>query len=186
MKIATQIKSALIGVALLAFVPGFADASPLTFTLTGDNPGATSATFTLDSHPIPSGQFDVTDSPFFNGVSVSGLGTFVVTFYSAAVFNPAGLTIGSIAGNGGTNLLDLGGPQIYGGTDASPTFSPTLGSPIRLGESLDAHGNVILDYTLTISAAPAVPEPSTWAMLLLGVVGLSLARYTQSRRVQSF
>jgi hypothetical protein len=33
----------------------------------------------------------------------------------------------------------------------------------------------------SISVSPAVPEPSTWAMMLLGFLGLGLA-FKQSRR----
>ena len=38
----------------------------------------------------------------------------------------------------------------------------------------------------TITAfAPAVPEPSTWAMMLLGFVGLGFADYQKSRKATS-
>ena len=35
-----------------------------------------------------------------------------------------------------------------------------------------------------VAATPTVPEPSTWAMLLLGFAGLSLAGYRQTRKVR--
>jgi hypothetical protein len=44
---------------------------------------------------------------------------------------------------------------------------------------------VMLSNTQFLSGAPAVPEPSTWAMMLLGLVGLGFA-FRQSRRKVSF
>jgi hypothetical protein len=35
-----------------------------------------------------------------------------------------------------------------------------------------------------VAATPTVPEPSTWAMLLLGFAGLGLAGYRQTRKVR--
>jgi hypothetical protein len=52
---------------------------------------------------------------------------------------------------------------------ASPTGGAFLDSSIDPGLA-DPHANV-----------PAAPEPSTWAMLLIGFAGLSFARYRKSR-----
>jgi hypothetical protein len=55
-------------------------------------------------------------------------------------------------------------PQLYTGTESAPIFSV---------------GVYTLDLgTLTVTAAPpAVPEASTWAMMVLGFAGLGFARY---------
>jgi len=57
------------------------------------------------------------------------------------------------------------GPQIYTGTLSAPIFSV---------------GKFVLDSgTLTVTA---VPEPSTWAMMLAGFAGLGFAGYRATRR----
>lgn len=67
------------------------------------------------------------------------------------------------------DLLVADGPQLYTGSELTPTF--TTGT-FALTESGGGSGS----YTLTISAA--VPEPTTYALLLggLGVVGLVARR----------
>jgi PEP-CTERM motif len=39
----------------------------------------------------------------------------------------------------------------------------------------------VANVTVTVSSSPAVPEPSTWAMMLLGFAGLGYAGFRQSR-----
>jgi hypothetical protein len=62
-------------------------------------------------------------------------------------------------------LINVLGPQLFSGTTINPVFS--VGS-----FSLDAG----------VIAFSAAPEPSTWAMMLLGFAGLGLAGYRASRR----
>ena len=65
------------------------------------------------------------------------------------------------------DLLDHG-PRIYTGTETNPIFSP---------------GVFVLDSgTLTVTA---VPEPSTWAMMLLGFAGLGFLGYRTSHKAAS-
>ena len=56
---------------------------------------------------------------------------------------------------------------MYTGMESKPTFK-TGSFDISDGE---------FSYTLTISA---VPEPSTWGLMLLGFAGLGLAGYRRS------
>ena len=44
---------------------------------------------------------------------------------------------------------------------------------------------VVSDFTTAESLASAVPEPSTWAMMLLGFAGVGLMAYRRSRKDQS-
>jgi hypothetical protein len=61
------------------------------------------------------------------------------------------------------------GDILYSGLESAPTFN-TGKFDISDGE---------FDYTLTIGA---VPEPSTWALMLLGFAGLGFAGYRRSAK----
>lgn len=123
-----------------------------------------SATFELPPSPVPdsnvAGQYFIVDSvPAKIGDNEqTNLGP--MTFYAAP---HGGLTAGG--------LYDLRGDQLYTGGESDPTFTPgvyTLANSVS--ESIDF-------VTLT-----AVPESSTWAMLLMGFAGLGLGRYRRARR----
>ena len=62
---------------------------------------------------------------------------------------------------------------ITGGLTFAPTeiFVNVAGDIPKLGDQL------ILDVTTTSVTPPAVPEPSTWALMLLGFAGLGFAGY---------
>jgi hypothetical protein len=68
-------------------------------------------------------------------------------------------------------LINVLGPQLFSGTTINPVFS--VGS-FSLHNDNESDAGVI-----TFSA---VPEPSTWAMMLLGFAGLGLAGYRALRR----
>jgi hypothetical protein len=55
-------------------------------------------------------------------------------------------------------------PLLFAGPDTTPVFSPSL---YRYAASVNN-----LAATLTVKAVGGVPEPSTWAMMALGFVGL--------------
>jgi hypothetical protein len=90
-------------------------------------------------------------------------------------------TSGTIATVTGTQLLD----QFYGNTSSSGT-----GGNSQYVEFTDVTGQDITGITLTttqaafevdnLSVANGVPEPATWAMMLIGfgLVGLQLRRRT--------
>ncbi len=67
--------------------------------------------------------------------------------------------------------IDAFGPQLFSGTTEDPVFSPGSFSLITPGG--DPAG------VITFSA---VPEPSTWAMMLLGLGGLGLVGHRSRRR----
>jgi hypothetical protein len=66
------------------------------------------------------------------------------------------------------DLYHAHGPSLFSGPASSPTF--VIGSYTEFNYT--GHTD-----TVTISAIPAVPEPSTWAMMLLGFAGLGFATY---------
>lgn len=67
----------------------------------------------------------------------------------------------------------------YVATSSSTTISFTLFSSTDFGNN-----DPIIDGALfeQIAAAPAVPEPSTWAMMFLGFAGLGFMAYRRSRK----
>jgi hypothetical protein len=148
---------ALLVLAFAALFPlsSAANAAVYLFTLTGPN----TASFSLNSSPIPNS---------------TGVGSFTL-LNVAGTFNGSATTFGSISffdvphdgGFGAGASLDLGGPQLFTGTLTNPTFT--------LGTFSLTDGGFVPNYTLTITNA-AVPEPATWAMMLLGfgAIGLSM------------
>jgi PEP-CTERM motif len=77
-----------------------------------------------------------------------------------------------------TSWLDgdfiMQGPQIYTGSESAPVFSPGVWSVFDSSSSSPA------TFALSLTP-PGVPEPSTWAMMLVGV-GL-LGAGARARRV---
>ena len=123
-----------------------------------------SATFELPQSPVPdsvvAAQYFIIDSVpgKIGNNEATDLGP--MTFYAAP---HGGLTAGG--------LYDLSGDQLFTGAESAPTFTPgvyTLAN--SLSESIDF-------VTLT-----AVPEPATWAMMLMGFAGLGWAGYRRANR----
>jgi hypothetical protein len=72
--------------------------------------------------------------------------------------------------------LSLAGPQLYSGPSSSPTF---LTGNFNLTNYPGQDGS----YSLSISSVGgAVPEPATWAMMLLGFGFVGGAMRTAKRR----
>jgi hypothetical protein len=69
----------------------------------------------------------------------------------------------------------VNGPQAYSGDESAPTFLMGVYDGTNLGTGAAAI------VTISSGASP-VPETSTWAMMLLGFVGLAFAGYRASRR----
>ena len=111
------------------------------------------ATFRLDDQPKPN---LVEDYAFFlldvAGVYADGSTTAGLSFYDRSA--GGGMTINTFK----FSLADLAGPVLFSGNSASPTlltFGPTTFNNAGDGSA----------YTITASA---VPEPATWAMLIVG------------------
>lgn len=168
---------ALAAVAAASFVATApAQAATLQYSLTGDYSGS----WLLDSNPVPD---DGEDGLNFIIWDVTGfpdavLGIADLTFWNGSALG--GLTIEDFWG--GSVLLDATGPQLYSGPEASPTL---LTGSFDLEGINDSEGSF---FTLTVTElSGAIPEPSTWAVLVLGfgAIGGAMrsARRTQRKSV---
>lgn len=152
----------------------------LTFDLVGDPTisltGALPAGFTLENAGVPSVGDSISQPPFtsgsgntgfdyaidFNQTKVRGVTTPPDT--SSLIFTISGLTTTSLeshlfkCGTAGDGCTTTGNYNIYFATDV------TLNGGANTG-------NVAAELS------PAVPEPATWAMILIGFAGVGFAAY---------
>ena len=152
-----------IGLALTLAAPAVARAQEVLFTIAGAG-GDPDATFVLPQNPSP---YFVSPSVYFGFLSVPA----TIEGSPSDLF---GLDFYNISDEGG--LLDqsyysLTGAQLYTGPEGSPVFLPGVYSMYN-----DLTGNTDI-VTLT-----AVPEISTWAMILAGFVGLGFAGIRRNYR----
>ena len=111
--------------------------------------------FTVDQNPAPGHNDDYTFTLF--DVDVSG--------YSENLFIQFGTQDLILGGN--THFA--GDPPFFTGSTSSPTFLIGSYHLVLRGSPRDPPG-----YTMTISEASPVPEPATWAMMLLGFASIGL------------
>ena len=151
MSIPVKVAAAALAAAL-SVTPAFAEILNFTWTL----PGGV-ATWSQPSNPTP---LDFLDGDFTaiavsNGTSTTG--SFGAVDFFSTEFGDGGLQIPTFAQSVGY--------QFYSGTEAAPIFAP--------GRFVTEDGGFV-----TITAAPPpVPEPSTWAMMLVGFAGLGYAAF---------
>jgi hypothetical protein len=159
-----RIRAFAIGLALAWAAIGGARAADVLFTITG---GGQTATFKLPLNPTPN--FGI-PGVFFLFSSVPAVVDGVPTPLTNLIFWKTG-------GFTDERLFNFSGPQFYTGSESSPTFLSDV--------SVTLHNNVLggtMDRVTVTDPPPlAVPELSTWAMLLLGFVGLSYAGYRKAR-----
>lgn len=150
------VAAAMMSAAAIVGTP--AAATPLLFSFDGVAGPSSDFSFILDSSPSvtnPGSQsFDVSNVNMTYGGS--GL--------------TEGLTFYTLSDGGGLaddfNLFDLYGEQLFTGSTSAPTF---LTGTFELANVAGGEAGI-----LTISTA-AVPEPATWAMLVLGFGALGIA-----------
>ncbi len=151
----THVKIAALTAALISASPAMA--AQLIFDFVGLDP-TDNFTFELESNPSPfqplgsNSSFVVLDQNVTapNGVVLSDL-----VFLSGDPVNHGGVQFSA-------QLAPLFGPQLFTGTTESPTFlTGSFDLNFLLGEPAG---------TLTIGSAStaAVPEPGTWALMILG------------------
>jgi hypothetical protein len=160
-----RIQAFAIGLALAWATIGGARAADVLFTITG---GGKTASFELPLNPTS--VFEVPGAfIFFPSVSVT-VGELPAT--------PASVTFWNLGLGGGfvtDGFVFTNTQQFYSGPESSPTFL------IGVYHLTNGFGGIRDTVTVVDPPSPAVPELSTWAMLLLGFVGLSYAGYKKAK-----
>ena len=193
----------LFGVLSAAAIFGSAPAYAATcqFTMAGviTEPGQFAgapllANFVADCSPVPTsvnsgvGYFQIDNVPgVFNGPGVAGnFGTGVgpitlgdIQFYTADA--GGGFEVNYAANdpdNAGFGLFSLLGGQLFSGTLDNPTFTPGV---YNFTQDF-FYGSATATLTIAQLGVAGVPEPATWAMMLLGfgAVGTVLRRRQSS------
>jgi hypothetical protein len=142
-----------------------ASAAPLLFDFVANDP-SWNVSFTLDSAPMPTEAnpvvFRIADVQVN---TIDGVQLAEISFYTAA-------NLGGFSAYWDNNMLaDTTGMQLYTGKTSSPAFAP--GSYSLTGYTNETGG------TLNIrSVNAAVPEPATWALMILGMgaIGVTMRR----------
>ena len=173
----TRLFSTLGAALLVGLIASPASAALYNFNYLGAG-GATGpggpATFTIDSTTgtvLNAGQVDFNVTGLFNGITQTVEVIFGKPYSFAGLFDlfPPDLQI--LGSNLGA-FEQFSGPDLFTGPTSAPSFN--IGtfqlSSIASGPA-----------TLTISAVAAVPEPSTWAMMVLGFAGVGFMAYRRKR-----
>jgi hypothetical protein len=186
----------VVGVAglLASLVVTPAVAADVRFSLTSDvTPGSVS--WLLPQPPAPSFFVDdfyfVLDGPILGTFQGTELGDGILVFEGFAFLADGGFNtfafIAPAPGPADFSLfygLELSGDRLFTGGTAAPTFR--LGTFDLTGACLGVCGADRGGFTLTISAAAAaVPEPATWAMMILGFGGIGAVVRLQAKGAEA-
>lgn len=141
----------------------------------------------------------------FGSETVSGTGVLIATETGAGMYNVTSLT-GTLTVNGSNNYalsLNPSGTRVVNSSNdnvlqfpaptgtSAPTFFDELGLGFSangvnydlygIGEGFAGYELSANDHipfgTATVSVTTAVPEPSTWAMMILGFIGIGFMAY---------
>jgi hypothetical protein len=170
-----RIRAFAIGLALAWATIGGARATDVLFTITNTTSGKTFATFELPQNPMS----------LLNGVTGEGVPPVFFEIYSVpAVVNGVATTLTNLefpvtGGFSDEQSFYFSQGQFYTWSENSPTFRSNFSVKLQDG----VFGGQTDTVTVMDPPSPGVPELSTWAMLLLGFVGLSYAGYRKARRV---
>lgn len=167
---ADTLKRVLVALAfsISCCISSAANAAVYLFTISGPN----TATFALDSSPVPSSTNPVGAGGYFTLTNILGSYNGLPTTFSQMQFYTSGQFDGGLFVN---STINLSGPQLFTGSLANPTFS--------LGTFTLSDGNPLhAPYLLSITAG-AVPEPTTWATMLLGFAGIGWVSRRKQRHM---
>jgi len=177
----TIINAALLASVLIVTVVSFSSAETLDFSYV-DSDG-NKASWVQQSNPVCPGPGGCSFVPGPIGGAVVPVTDGVESFAAGGGDSFTSVAFFDALDDGGfaltvINVRQPDGDQLYTGTAAAPDFSALVtASPIT---DLYVEGTSVVG-TLTVSVA-GVPEPSTWAMMLVGVAGLGFTGYRASRK----
>lgn len=161
-------KGLILAIAALSTVATPASAAELLFSFSAENP-VNSISFVLDDAVTP--DLMIIEQFAYTGVPVttsSGLVMGQIDFYDYGTPALAGFNFAS-----GGSFVDYVGSALFTGPTSAPQF-------LRGSFALSGTGGT---GTLTISeVGGAVPEPTTWAMMLLGFGFIGGAMRSAKRR----
>jgi hypothetical protein len=159
--------------------PGRAQASTVTYDLeltAASGPESGTGSFTVVT-PTPSTSFDTVANGLLTGMSFT---------IDGMIFNLANSTSAGVGfNNTGPSTPEVINTINYTGQNNSFVFQLSAGG---FGYSFSDSANPALNSRGTIVAtlAPAVPEPSTWAMMILGFCGLGFMAYRRTSKPVTF
>jgi hypothetical protein len=111
--------------------------------------------------------------------------------FTDLIFRASLATLPMNMGNGRITIDALSGTKLEGGTtfnvSSNANHEFTLVSTVPLTEvdlSSPTGGGFLRVRQFEISGAALIPEPSTWAMMILGFAGLGFLGYRQTRRAK--
>jgi len=165
-----------LAIVMFALV-GPANASIINWTLSGvafNDGGTATGTFSTDSTTGNITAFDITTT---TGTTLNGLQYDTTTsyLYGNNVFSSNSFLLITNLGDRYLNLTFVN-PLTSLGIDALRTDVPTLGS----WECLNCTSERRIESGFAISSA--VPEPSTWAMMILGFAGVGFMAYRRKSK----
>ena len=171
--------------------PIHASAIPISGTLSGTStltptgtPGLSVQNFTGDGDDTTYGGFTAQSNSTIDfssppNIHISG-GSFTETFVQGTLFGTSsgdGKASGTGTATVTLNLVFTGGTGLFAGFTGEATATETITSTSTTTESVTG--------TYVGSLTTAVPEPSTWAMLLLGFAGLGFMAYRRQSMAAS-
>ena len=147
--------------------PTVTSTSTLEFDTTNGTAGSYSSFFQFNSDIFNSGVFTATASTNpLGGTTVTMLQLFTGGTVLAGVYTPGTLVIGGSA-SGSSNSLTLDNVTLTPNTNYTFVYSGTLGK---------TPGNISGNGAFAV-----VPEPATWALMLLGFGGMGMAMRRRRR-----
>jgi hypothetical protein len=163
-------KRSALSITALAF--GVALSSPASATIYDfELTGSRQASFEINSVTIP----DFSSSSFLGSqISYDNLSG---TFGGVAETATVGFGTGPILAQLNIGAAGLGFTQFAG----SDLFNGDISNPVFNVGTFDLTSIVSGDSTLVISTVAAVPEPSTWAMMILGFFGVGFMAYRRKQ-----
>lgn len=177
-----NIRRLISGVAMFGVLLLTAPEASAELLLFSFNDGDSNFSFKLDRNPS---SIITADSDQFYILGVPNKSTtnpFDVYFFTANLGGGITFATGNDVLADSLGFLNFVSLQLFGGTTSSPSFN--TGSFDLTG--YDVSDGSVPSATLVISAVPAIPEPSTWALTILGFAGVGFMAYRRRSQTAAF